>query len=182
MHRRRNATVVLLSCLIVLNLAFQSCANWTLHVGGIKHRLIHRDAIAEIERYAPSRGLVRNRSRARSSLDRFILLAGRTVRRRAGRPGIHGFALRSRVGTRAHTRRCRLDRCGVARDFRAQLTRTTRSSRTIATTMPRSTVALSDAQLIRTIGSDQLWQLPPSKQASTDLVRARDFAREKFWP
>jgi hypothetical protein len=44
------------------------------------------------------------------------------------------------------------------------------------------TKALSDAQMIREIGSDQLWQLPPQRSASVDLVRARDFAREKFWP
>jgi hypothetical protein len=44
------------------------------------------------------------------------------------------------------------------------------------------TAALGDAQMIREIGSDQLWQLPLQKSASTDLVRARDIAREKFWP
>jgi hypothetical protein len=176
----RNAAI-LLSCLIVLNVAFQSCANWTLHVGGIKHRLIHRNDVAEIDRYAPPRGLVRAvRERDPNSIVLFCSPEEPFGAELAGR----GFTVSHYDPELEHARLLAdADSTGVA--WRDIFGRTQANYAIVSHTSDDNAAlksALSDAQLVLTIGSDQLWQLPASEQTSVDLVRARDFAREKSWP
>jgi hypothetical protein len=181
MHAPARAAAILFSSLIVLNLTYQSCAYWTLHVGGIKHWLIDRDSVAEIERYAPSRGLVQNvRERSRDAVILFCSpeepfaaeLAGRGLTVSHYDPELE----RARVladadptGSGWH---------GIFERANAQYAIVSRN----AVDANALTAALDDAQMIREIGSDQLWQLPPQKSPPTDLVRDRDIAREKFWP
>ncbi len=176
----RNATI-LLSCLIALNLAFQSCAHWTLHVGGVKHRLIHSDGAAEVDRYAPSRGLVRD---VRERNPRSIVLFCSPYEPFAAELAGLGFTAAHYDPELEHARTLAIaDSTGTV--WRSIFARTRANYAIVANNGENNAPlkeALSDAQLVRTIGSDQLWQLPASKQTSTDLVRARDFAREKFWP
>ena len=173
-------SMILFSSLIVLNLAYQSTANWTLHVGGVKHRLIHRNSVAETERYAPHRSLVRI---ARDHPEAIVLFSSPEepfVAEMAGR----GFTVSHYDPELEHARiLAESDLAGTS--WRAIFERTNAQYAIVsrkdmdATALTR---ALSDAQMIREIGSDQLWQLPPQRNASADLARARDFAREKFWP
>jgi hypothetical protein len=175
------ASIILFSSLIVLNLAYQSTANWTLHVGGVKHRLIHRNSVAETERYAPARSLVRiARDRNPEAIVLFSSPEEPFVAEMAGR----GFTV-SHYDPELEQARLLAEDDVSGASWRAIFERTNAQYAIVsrkdldATSL---TNALSDAQMIREIGSDQLWQLPPRRNSSVDLVRARDFAREKFWP
>ena len=180
-HAPARAATILLSSLIVLNLAYQSCAYWTLHVGGIKHRLIDRDSIAEIERYAPSRSLVRIvRERSPDAVVLFCSPAEPFAAELAG----HGLTV-SHYDPELERARTLADADPTGAGWRGIFERTNAQYAIVsrnAVDANALTAALGDARMIREIGSDQLWQLPPQKSASTDLVGARDIAREKFWP
>lgn len=172
---------LLFSSLIALNLAYQSCANWTLHVGGIKRRLMDIDTVAEINRYAPARGLVRAVSER--SPDAVVLFCS---------PGEPFAAELAGRGLTVSQYDPELERARIAADedptgaaWRGIFERTNAQYAIVSHKDADSgalMTALADAKRILEIGSDQLWQLPARSSASIDLVRARDIARGKFQP
>ncbi len=175
------ASIILFSSLIVLNLAYQSTANWTLHVGGVKHRLIHRDSLAETERYAPARSLVRI---ARDENPEAVILFSSQDEPFAAEMAGRGFTVSHYDPELEHARLlAETDASGTS--WREIFDRTNAQFVVVlrkdldATALAK---ALGDAKMVREIGSDQLWQLPARAKASVDLVHARDFALEKFWP
>jgi hypothetical protein len=175
------ASIILLSSLIVLNLAYQSTANWTLHVGGVKHRLIHRNPVAETERYAPTRSLVRI---ARDRNPEAIVLFSSPEEPFAAEMAGRGLTV-SHYDPELEQARLLADGDVTGASWRAIFERTNAQYAIVSrkdSDASAITKALGDAQMIREIGSDQLWQLSTNKNASVDLVRARDLAREKFWP
>ena len=174
-------SIILFSSLIVLNLAYQSTANWTLHVGGVKHRLIHRDPVAEAERYAPTRSLVSSvRERNSSAIVLFASPDVPFVAEMAGR----GLTV-SHYDPELEQARLIAERDVSGNSWRSIFQRTNTRYAIVSRKDLEATAltkALSDAEMIREIGSVQLWQLPTQEQPSIDFVRTRDFARAKFWP
>jgi hypothetical protein len=175
------AFTILFSSLIILNLAYQSSANWTMHVGGVKHRLLHTNPIAETERYTATRSLVRV---VREQNPEAVVLFCSTSEPFAAEMAGRGLTV-SHYDPELEQARLLADGDVTGASWRAIFERTNAQYAIVSrkdSDASAITKALGDAQMIREIGSDQLWQLPTNKNASVDLVRARDFAREKFWP
>lgn len=175
------SSTILFSSLIVLNLAYQSSANWTMHVGGVKHRLLDTNSVAEVERYTATRSLV---SIVRQKNPDAIVLFCSTAEPFNAEMAGRGFTV-SHYDPELEQARIVADGDVTGASWRAIFDRTNAQYAIVSRKdfdAGAITKALGDAQMIREIGSDQLWQLPARTNAPDDLMRARDFAREKFRP
>jgi hypothetical protein len=167
-----------LACaLVVGNLGYQSCASWILHVGGIKHRLMHTD-LHVFDRFAPTRDLLRD-----VDAESNVLFCSPNEPANAELAG-RGFTV-------AHYD-IALERDRVAADADAsgatwrKLFQRTHAGYAMVSLLgaenPALQAALADAHLVREAGSRQLWRLPPQSAPPKDLAHVRDAARARFRP
>ncbi|MEP6485163.1 MAG: hypothetical protein ABJB01_12005 [Rudaea sp.] len=174
-------TAALSIVLIALNIAYQSCALWTLHVGGVKHRLLHRDTAMEAEHFAPERSLIRL---AQEQIpDANVLMCSPDDPFAAELAG-RGFTA-SHYDPELNAMRIAANSDATGQSWRAIFARTNARYAIVSTRAPRNeplAAALDDAQLVRDLGTAQLWKLPERKTDVNDFVDARDFARRKLWP
>jgi hypothetical protein len=173
---RRNATVLLIA-IAVLDLAYQSCAYWTLHVGGIKRSLDHEYAL---ERLAPERILIQTvRQRDATANVLFCSPDAPFAAELAGR----GFVTAWYDPELKHAREA-ADADASGAGWRKMFAYTNAHFAIVsgATISAGLTAALDDTRLLRQSGSAQLWQLPASQTNGNDLARARDLATAKFRP
>jgi hypothetical protein len=177
---QRKATI-LLCTLVVLDLAYQSCAYWTLHVGGIKRSLNPWESASVMERLAPERGLIRI-VRAKEPMANIVFCSPDFPF--AAEMAGHGFVTAYYDPELEHARTTAdADATGIG--WRALFARTNAHYAIASNTTERSSAlsaALMDAQLLKEIGTAQLWQLPEVPSSSTDLNRERDIASARFRP
>ena len=170
--------VVALACaLVAANLGYQSCASWILHVGGIKHRVMHADARV-FDRFAPTRELV-----ATLESDANVLFCSPTEPANAELAG-RGFTV-AHYDTLLEHERAIADADASGAAWRRLFQRTQARYAVVSLIAPENpalTAALADARLVREVGSRQLWQLPPQAKTDEDFARARDAARQLFRP
>ena len=170
--------VVALTCaLVAANLGYQSCASWILHVGGIKHRVMHTDA-RMFDRFAPTRDLLGAVEPGSN-----VLFCSPTEPANAELAG-RGFTVAHYDTVLEHDRvAADADASGAA--WRRLFQRTQARYAVVSLIAPENpalATGLADARLVREVGSRQLWQLPPQPTTEEDLARARDAARHFFWP
>jgi len=170
--------IAALSCaLVVVNLGYQSCSSWMLHVGGIKHRVLHDD-IWLVDRFAATRDLARD-----------VAPDGNVLFCSPSDPAFAEFA--GRAFTVAHYD-VELERDLVAADadasgdaWRRLFQRTQARYAMVSLLAPENPAlraALGDARLVREVGQRQLWELPTQTAPGEDLARTRDAARNHFRP
>ena len=174
----RRSAMVLLIALAALNLGYQSCSYWTLHIGGIKRRATHWSSARAMARLAPERILIHDVH----ELDRGanVLLCSPDAPFSAELAG-HGFVT-AWYDPELKLARELADPDSSGSGWRALFART--GARYAITTATRSAgleAALSDAQLLGQLESAQLWKLPP-RTAENDLFGERDLARARLRP
>ena len=173
---RRKATVLLIA-LTVLNLAYQSCSYWTLHVGGVK-RTLGQWGEPVMTRLAPERSLIQS-VREQDAAANVLLCSPDTpfAAELAGRGFVTAW-----YDPELKLAREAADADSSGAGWRALFARTgARYAISNATQSAGLTAVLADAQLLRQLGSAQLWKLPHLANAN-DLVRERDLALAKFRP
>ena len=170
-------TMALSCALIAVNLAYQSCASWILHVGGIKKRTHHSDVVL-LDRFAPTRDLV-------DSVDAgaIVLFCSPSDATNAGLAGRGLTVAHYDLELTRDREAADADMTGTAWH---RIFEKTQASYAIVSLEgapdPALTAALADAHLVREQSSRQLWRLPVQSPQADDFLRARDEARKRFWP
>jgi hypothetical protein len=164
------------AALAVLNLGFQSCSYWTLHVGGIKQRVLDgSDAI--IERAAPERALLQTVRESDPNANVLFCSPGATF----------GAELAGRAFVTSHydveleNMRLNADADVSGERWRTLFAYTDATYVIASTKNAALTAALDDAKMIRDLNGTQLWALA-RKHGDDRLLIERDQARKKFWP
>lgn len=175
----RRSAMVLLLALTVLNLAYQSCSYWTLHIGGVKRRVTHLSSELAMARLAPERILIRSAHEQDAAAH--VLLCSPDAPFAAELAGL-GFAT-AWYDPELKAARELADADSRGDGWRALFARTTaRYAISRATKSAGLAAALTDAQLLQQIESMQLWKLPPMPANPNNLVRERDLALARFRP
>jgi hypothetical protein len=176
---RRHAAVLLI-CLGVLNLAYQSCSYWTLHIGGVKRRLSHWNNELALERLAPERILIQTVRGQDAAANVLFCSPGEPF---AAELAGHGFVT---AWYDPDLRRARelADADPSGDGWRNMFAHTDAHYAIVSDATPSAGLlaALADAQQIQRIGEVQLWKLSPSPATGNDLSRERDLASMKFRP
>ncbi|MDR3390063.1 MAG: hypothetical protein P4L92_23745 [Rudaea sp.] len=176
---RRRATVLLIT-LTVLDLAYQTCSYWTLHVGGVKRTLLQADGEPVIEHLAPERALIRIVRSEDATAN--VLLCSPDAPFAAELAG-RGFVT---AWYDPELRRAReaADADPGGDGWRGIFAYTGARYAIVSDTAPSAALAaaLASAQPLRKIESVQLWKLPLQPADRIDLVRERDLASAKLWP
>jgi hypothetical protein len=166
--------IYLCAALAVLNLGFQSCSGWTLHVGAIKQRVLAgNDAV--IERIAPERALLQTVRENEPNANVIFCSPGATF----------GAELAGRAFVTSHydveleSMRLQADADASGERWRALFDYTDAAFVIASTKNAALTVALDGAKLIRDINGTQLWALG-RKHSDGRLLTERDQARAKF--
>jgi ABC-type transport system involved in multi-copper enzyme maturation permease subunit len=177
---RRNAMVLLIS-LTTLNLAYQSCSYWTLHVGGVKRRVMQWSDEPVKARLVPERALIQ--SVREQDMGANVLLCSPDAPFAAELAG-HGFVTAwYDPELRAAREVAEADLSGAG--WHALFARAGAGyAITAAAQSAALKVALSDAQLLRQVESVQLWKLPQRAGESdlNALFRQRDLAVTRLRP
>lgn len=177
---RRKATTLLVA-LAVLNLAYQSCSYYTLRTGGIKRIVSHSGAERALEKLAPERVLIRS---VREQVPMANVLLCTQDRPFAAELAGRGFVTAHYDPEFERARKvAEADPSGAG--WRALFTRAgAHYAIVFAATAPQPALdaALHEAQLLRQLGSAQLWQLPTPVANAKDFVQERDLALARFRP
>ena len=177
---QRRATILLIA-LVMLNLAYQSCSYYTLRTGGIKRMLSHSGTERVLEKLAPERVLIRS-VREQEPMANIVLCT--QDRPFAAELAGRGFVTAHYDPEFERARKvAEADPSGAG--WRALFTRAgAHYAIVFAATAPQPALdtALHEAQLLRQLGSAQLWQLPTPVANAKDFVQKRDLALARFRP
>jgi hypothetical protein len=174
---KERSLIIAIIALIVLNLGVQSCAFWTLHVGGVKYRLLASES-KTIERFVPERTLIQ--SVRRDDKEANVLLCSPNAPFAAELAG-RGFVA-SHYDPILESARLDADVDVSGNVWRRIFDQTNAGFAIVSTSAPPNmalAAALSDAHMIEEIGTAQLWKLARAR-GSDDLLRERDFASKLF--
>ena len=174
---KERSIVIAVVALVVLNLCFQSCAYWTLHVGGVKYRLLATES-KTVERFVPERRLIQRVRRDGDNAN--VLLCSPNDPFAAELAG-RGFVT-SHYDPTLESARLDADSDVSGNAWRRIFDQTNARFAIVSTSAPPNAAlaaALSDAHMIEALGTAQLWQLARVR-GNDDLLRARDVASKRF--
>jgi hypothetical protein len=166
--------IALCAALVVLNLGFQSCSYWTLHVGGVKQRVLAGNETA-IERFAPERALLQTVRERDANANVIFCSPGATFGAELAGRGL----VTSHYDIELENLRVQADADASGERWRALFAYTDATFAIASTKNAALTAALADAKLIREINGVQLWSLG-RKHGDDRLLAERDQARKKF--